>query len=75
MNRKNPMSFETLQEAKNYAVSHYTAVWARLGTLAGVFHVYPGGRVVRYHLLTERCWCEPTRDQREHRVLLHNEVQ
>ena len=50
--RSDVIEFSSLDEAKFYAMDYRIAIWAKVHSFVGVFHVYPGGRVIYYRELS-----------------------
>ncbi len=45
-NRRNPVEFSCLQEAREYSQAHMVKVWAKVWSWTGIFGIYPGGREI-----------------------------
>ena len=46
--RLRPLAFECREEAHEYAKEKGIAIWAKIWSWTGVFHIFPGGREVWY---------------------------
>lgn len=44
--RRAPLSFDSRDQAHDYAKAHEIKVWAKIWSWAGVFEIYPGGREI-----------------------------
>lgn len=47
MDRKHPFYMDSLTKALAWAKKHERAIWTLIKGQKGVFHVYPGGRIIQ----------------------------
>jgi hypothetical protein len=46
--RKQPLDFQSLEQAKACSVKHFLMIWAKLWRWTSVFQIYPGGRTIHW---------------------------
>jgi len=46
--RKQPLDFQSLEQAKAYSVKHFLMNWVTVWSWTGVFQIYAGGRTIHW---------------------------